>query len=148
MLGSGSDGLEEQNPARTPFLGVYPAEGQVQLQLCHAAPDAHPLPHAEGNVGEGMDGAPPEPALGPELSPAPEILLAAAQGMAVDHQHRLQQSKRETGALEIGPELPRDGKISSGMEKYSAGRVIPKKLTGTQKRSWFPQRIMGKFEIF
>lgn len=148
MLGSGSDGLQEQNPPRTPFLGVYLAEGHVQLQLCHAAPDAHPLPHAEGNVGEGMDGAPPEPALGPELSPAPEILLAAAQGMAVDHQHRLQQSKRETGALEISPELLRDGKIGSGMEKYSAGRVIPEKLIGTQKRSWFPQRIMGKFEMF
>lgn len=31
---------------------IYPAKGQVKLQLRYAAPDAHPLPNAKRNMGE------------------------------------------------------------------------------------------------
>lgn len=99
-----SDQLEEKRQrsakARVPEPGgselcdefIYPAHGELQLQLRQPPADAHPLPDAEGDVGERVDGAVlSQPALRLELLAVVEVVLAGAQGVAVDHQHGLQE---------------------------------------------------------
>lgn len=71
---------------------IYPAHGELQLQLRQPPPDAHPLPDAEGYVGKRVDGAVlPQPALRLELLAVIEVVFAGAQSVAVYHQHRLQE---------------------------------------------------------
>lgn len=75
-----------------PIWQIYPAHGELQLQLCQPPPDAHPLPDAEGHVGKRVDGAVlPQPALRLELLAVIEVVFAGAQSVAVYHQHRLQE---------------------------------------------------------
>lgn len=68
------------------FVGSYPAQGQLQLQLCQPSTDAHSLSDAEGNVGKGVDGAVlSQPALRFKLLPIFKVLLTGAQSVAVYH---------------------------------------------------------------
>lgn len=64
----------------------YPAHGQLQLQLCQPSTNAHPFSNAEGNVGEGVNGAVlSQPALRLKLLPVIKVLLIGAQNVAVYH---------------------------------------------------------------
>lgn len=84
---------------------MYPAHGQLQLQLCQPPPDAHPLPDAEGHVGKRVDGAVlPQPALRLELLAVIEVVFAGAQSVAVYHQHRLQEGSllKPPGCVAVG----------------------------------------------
>lgn len=71
---------------------IYPAHGELQLQLCQPPADAHPLSDPEGDVGKRVDCAVlSQPALRLELFAVVEVVFAGAQSVAVYHQHRLQK---------------------------------------------------------